>query len=320
MKKVIIISGPTASGKTKVSLELISKGMQKNIPFAIVNFDSLLFYNELNIGTAKPTAEELAKFPHYMVNIASITNPLNASDYYKKAIPVIQKLHDDNIIPILVGGSGFYLRSLIKGMYECPTISEELKEKNERIFQKEGIAPFLEILKKNDPYSYDRLHPNDSYRIIRATEFFQTTGKPISSEKSRLDSQNPYDFSNSGTQEWKIFHSYMDVPKDQHQIIIEKRTKQMIKEGLIDEVKFLLNKGFKGDEKPLQSIGYKETIQFIEDKFENQESYMERINISTRQLAKSQRTFFKKVLGKETFNPLVDIEKAINQMTQFSLE
>mgnify|MGYP001386056894 CR=1 FL=1 len=129
MKKVIIISGPTASGKTKVSLKLIQKGKQKNIPFAIVNFDSLLFYNELNIGTAKPTIEELDQFPHHMVNIASITNPLNASDYYKKAIPIIQKLHEDNIIPILVGGSGFYLRSLIKGMYKCPTISNELKEK-----------------------------------------------------------------------------------------------------------------------------------------------------------------------------------------------
>tara|TARA_Y100001970_G_scaffold284607_1_gene402317 strand:+ start:43 stop:1005 length:963 start_codon:yes stop_codon:yes gene_type:complete len=320
LKKVIIISGPTASGKTKVSLELLQKGKQKNIPFAIVNFDSLLFYNELNIGTAKPTTEELAQFPHHMVNIASITNPLNASDYYKKAIPIIQKLHENNIIPILVGGSGFYLRSLIKGMYKCPTISNELKEKNEILFQKEGIRPFLEILKKNDPYSYKNLHPNDSYRIIRATEFFQTTGTPISTEKSRLDSENPYDFSNGGKQEWKVFHSFLDVPKEQHQIIIEKRTKQMIKQGLIDEVKLILRQGFKGDEKPLQSIGYKETLQFIEGKFDNQDSYIERINISTRQLAKSQRTFFKKVLGKETFNPLVDIEEAVNKMTQFSLE
>ena len=320
MKKVIIISGPTASGKTQVSLELIRRGIQKNIPFAIVNFDSLLFYNELNIGTAKPTAEELTKYSHHMVNITSITNPLNASDYYKKAIPIIKKLHDDDITPILVGGSGFYLRSLIKGMYECPTISEELKEKNEILFEKEGINPFLEILKKNDPYSYERLHQNDSYRIIRATEFFQTTGKPISSEKSRLDLHDPYDFSDGGKQKWRIFHSFLDVPKDHHQIIIEKRTKQMIKEGLIDEVKLILKKGFKGDEKPLQSIGYKETLQFIEGKFNDQESYIERINISTRQLAKSQRTFFKKVLKKETFNPLVDMEKALNQMTQFSLE
>ncbi len=320
MKKVIIISGPTASGKTKVSLELIQKGIEKNIPFAIVNFDSLLFYNELNIGTAKPTAKELKQFSHYMVNITSITNPLNASDYYKKTIPIIQKLHEDNIIPVLVGGSGFYLRSLIKGMYDCPTIPMELKEKNEILFQTEGITPFLEILKKHDPYSYEHLHPNDSYRIIRATEFFQTTGTPISSEKNRLDSQNPYDFSDGGAQDWKIFHSFLDIPKDQHQIIIEKRTKQMIKEGLVDEVKLILKEGFKGDEKPLQSIGYKETLQFIEGKFDSQKSYLERINISTRQLAKSQRTFFKKVLEKETFNPLVDMGKALNRMTQFSLE
>ena len=294
--------------------------MKKNIPFAIVNFDSLLFYNELNIGTAKPTSEELKKFSHHMVNITSITNPMNASDYYKKAIPIIQKLHEGNIIPILVGGSGFYLRSLIKGMYDSPTVSDELKAKNEILFQKEGITPFLEILKKHDHYSYENLHPNDSYRIIRATEFFQTTGTPISSEKNRLDLRNPYDFSNGGAQNWKIFHSYLDIPKDQHQIIIEKRTKQMIEEGLIDEVRLILKEGFIGTEKPLQSIGYKETLQFIEGKFDSQESYIERICISTRQLAKSQRTFFKKVLEKETFNPLVDMEKALNQMTQFSLE
>ena len=94
----------------------------------------------------------------------------------------------------------------------------------------------------------------------------------------------------------------------------------MIEEGLIDEVRLILKEGFIGTEKPLQSIGYKETLQFIEGKFDSQESYIERICISTRQLAKSQRTFFKKVLEKETFNPLVDMEKALNQMTQFSLE
>ena len=97
---------------------------------------------------------------------------MNASDYYKKAISIIQKLHEDNIIPILVGGSGFYLRSLIKGMYKCPTISNELKKRMKFFFKKKGFS-FSRNFEKNDPYSYKNLHPNDSYRIIRATEFFQ---------------------------------------------------------------------------------------------------------------------------------------------------
>ena len=286
---------------------------------AIVNFDSLLFYKELNIGTAKPLLSEREEVPHYMVDVCSINNPMNASLFANEARKLINNLHKNETIPILVGGSGFYLRALLKGMYQCPSLPENLKIENQKLFQKEGITPFLNQLKKVDYKSYVNLHPNDTYRIMRAFEFYQVTKKPISEEKERLDSQDPYDFSKIEHLNWDIYQTYLNLPKSDHQQIIENRTQKMIEDGLVEEVKELLDKGATGTEKPLLSIGYKETIQLLQGIFDNQKAYQERINISTRQLAKAQRTFFKKVQHKNTFNPLHEIEIAVDQMVQFTL-
>jgi tRNA dimethylallyltransferase len=245
---------------------------------------------------------------------------MNASQFIIEAKKIISGLHKNGHIPILVGGSGFYLRALIKGMYQCPSPSEQIVQANKELFEKEGIAPFLLQLKKIDPQSYSRLHPNDYYRIIRAIEFYQATNKPISEEKERLDSKDPYDFSKSQNLDWDIFHNYLDLPKDDHQLVIEKRTQKMIKDGLIEEVESLLQEGFSGKEKPLQSIGYKETLAYLQGQFKNRKEYIERINISTRQLAKAQRTFFNKIKHKKVFNPLNDLEHSISQMTQFIRE
>ena len=286
----------------------------------IVNFDSLLFYKELNIGTAKPLPSEREDIPHYMVDVCSINNPMNASLFANEAKKLIDDLHKNETIPILVGGSGFYLRALLKGMYQCPSLPENVKQENQKLFKKEGIEPFLNILKKVDYKSYVNLHPNDTYRIMRAFEFFQITQRPISEEKEKLDSQDPYDFSKIEHLDWDIYQTYLNLPKLDHQQIIEQRTQKMIEDGLVEEVKNLLDKGATGKEKPLLSIGYKETIQFLQGKFENEKAYRERINISTRQLAKAQRTFFKKVQHKNTFNPLHEIEHAVDQMVQFTLK
>jgi tRNA dimethylallyltransferase len=298
---MIIISGATATGKSDLAVTLARQlREQQGVQTEIVNFDSLLFYRELNIGTAKPTQEQLADIPHHMINLCSIRSPLNASAYCDIATEIIHRLHQEGKITILVGGSAFYLRALIKGMYHSPTISCEIKQRSSDLLQTEGIEPFLKILKEHDHDSHQSLHRNDHYRVVRAVEHWWASGNPISNEKKKLGKLNPYDFSKNIHPEWSIQHFYLTVDRQCHNQIIENRARKMIREGLQTEVEELLAQGFTGCEKPLQSIGYKETLQFIRQELEGPDDYLERIAISTRQLAKSQRTFFNKITPKTT--------------------
>jgi len=310
--KIIIISGPTASGKTSTSMLLSHALKQEGLDSAIVNFDSLLFYKELSIGTAKPSKEELETFEHHLVDIVSASSPLNASDFLSRADSTLSKLVSENKIPIFVGGSAFYIRAFVKGMYDSNPISEDLRDKIDKEYKERGIHFIREILEKRDPASFNQLHENDHYRNIRAYEHLMATGEPISQQKQKSDENNPYDFTINRLKDFDIIHIYLDLPKEEHWKIILKRTEEMVANGLVTEVKNLLASGFDGSEKPLGSIGYKETIQFINGEFDSEQDYIERIAISTRQLAKSQRTFFKKVTPKATFHPIDDKNKIVN--------
>lgn len=309
MKKIIIISGPTASRKTHASIELalhIKNNLKKDV--AIVNFDSLLFYNEISIGSAKPTLEERKNIEHHLIDIASINSPLNAADFILLAHQKIEELFVQKKIVILVGGSGFYLRSLLKGMYEATSVDPEIIAKSEKIYQEKGIEHFINFLKINDPDSLTNLHQNDHYRLRRAVLYFETTGQKISFQKKIYDEQLPYDFTHN-CHNWEILHFYLEIPKPEHLKIIEERTKIMFEGGLRTEILGLQAKGFTLQEKPLTSIGYKEMIDWMNGLYKSEEECMERVIISTRQLAKSQKTFFKKMVPKITINPLSELEK-----------
>lgn len=298
--KVIVISGPTATGKTDISIELA-----RQFGGEIVNFDSLVLYKEITIGTAKPTPEEQGEIPHHMVGVASISHPLNAADYARQALPIINKLISEKKLVYLVGGSGFYLQALVKGMYDSPTTAKEITERSDKLYDESGIAPFLEILKKEDPLSFARYHENDHYRVRRAVEHFWNTGTPLSSERARKDQENEAR-EESNIHGWNLLHLHLDIPREEHFNIIQKRTDRMLATGLIEEVDQLLKQGFSGQEKPLQSIGYKEVLELKSGELADLEACRERINISTRQLAKSQRTWFNRIEGKHTFHPLAD--------------
>ncbi len=317
-KQVIIISGPTACGKTQTSLNIanfLKKTTQKKIE--IINFDSLLFYSELNIGTAKPTPDELSLFPHHMINVISIREEFNAARFIAETKKILEQMSDEQIF-ILVGGSGFYLRSLLKGMYEGPSSSDKIKEEVQKNYQQNGIAYILSFLQEHDPESIRTLHPNDHYRLLRAYEFFLTTGMPISIQKTKMEDQNPYDFSKNIFPDHFFTHFYLDLPKEKHWEIIQNRTEQMIKNGLVEEVRSLLLSNFTGQEKALQSIGHKETLQFLRGELKNIDELKEKISIATRQLAKSQRTFFNKVQPKIQINPLEDQAKLLSLLNAFS--
>lgn len=309
--KVIVISGPTASGKTDLAVELAHK-----FGGEVVNFDSLLLYKEITIGTAKPTNEERKEIPHHMIDVRSISHPMNAADYAREAFPIVERLLNEKKLVYLVGGSGFYLQALLKGMYDSPTTPKEIIEKSDALYKEQGISPFLELLKVHDPKTFERYHENDHYRIRRAVEHWWTTGLPMSLARAEKDESNTQ-LDRPTVHNWEVLHIYLDLPKEEHLKIIERRTDKMLSGGLIEEVRGLLDKGFSGLEKPLQSIGYKETLDLIFGVFKNISECRERIIISTRQLAKSQRTWFNRDSFKKKFHPLEEREKIFLQVDEF---
>lgn len=304
MKKVVILSGPTATGKTGWAIKLA-----KAFDAEVVNFDSLLFYRELTIGTAKPTHAEQDSVPHHLVDIRSIREPINAADFTTLAGPVIESVHQRGKMVILVGGSGFYLQALVEGMWRSPTTPAEIEAKSDALFAEVGIAPFLEVLEKHDRESFHRLHANDHYRVRRAVEHFWATGTPFSSARDAFIPIPPPD--------WDLLHLHLDLPKEEHHALLIRRTELMLEHGLIAEVEGLLQQGYSGTEKPLQSIGYKEILDWLNGVYgQDKRALVERIVINTRRLAKSQRTWFKKK-QKETFDPRYDGEVLMARVQDF---
>lgn len=316
MKPLIIVSGPTASGKTSTSIAIAKNLNSQGYRAEIINYDSLYFYEELSVGTAKPTKEEMDGITHHGISITSIKTNYNAADFVDFALPKLNELWRKGIIPILVGGSPFYIRALIKGMYDSPTITEETTTKVKSLYDDKGITAIINELKINDPECLDYLHENDHYRLTRALEFFYQTGQKISDSKKKTDENDPFDFNDNQIENLSQFHCYLDLPKEDHFEIIKARASQMLKDGLIEEVKTLLDQGYK-DEKALGSIGYKETIQYLANEFDSEADYLERITISTRQLAKSQRTFYKKIRPKVEYHPINDGDKILSDTLEF---
>ena len=309
--KVIIVSGPTATGKTDISIELA-----RQFGGEVVNFDSLLLYKEITIGTAKPTPLEQGEIPHHMINVASISGPMNAAAYAKMALPIINQLLENKKLVYLVGGSGFYLQALLQGMYDSPTTPKEISDRSDKLYQDLGISPFLEILAQHDPATLNRYHANDHYRVRRAVEHFWNTASPLSEARSKKDEENQ-SRKQSNVHGWDVLHLHLDVPKDEHSEIIKNRTKKMLHSGLIREVQDLLSQGFTGNEKPLQSIGYKEVIDLERGLLTSEAECLERIIVSTRQLAKSQRTWFNRINGKVSFHPILNKALILDSVHKF---
>jgi tRNA dimethylallyltransferase len=303
--KILVICGPTASGKTDLSIEIGQKFSAE-----IINFDSLCLYQELNIGTAKPEIDQRTLIPHHMIDVTSAKTNINAASYREMTLPIIKEIQQRGKNIILVGGSGFYLQALIKGMYHSPSTPEEILKKSDQVYSQDGIRPFLEILQINDPISFEMYHQNDHYRIRRAVEHWWTHQAPFSKERINYQVQTP--------QDWNIKSIFLDLPKEEHWTIIQNRTLKMLKKGWLEEVQHLLANGFTGNEKPLQSVGYKDIISHLHH-HSDLATTIERINISNRQLAKSQRTWFKRELQKR-YHPIAERNEIHSLCEEFFMD
>lgn len=275
---LIIIAGPTGAGKSELALRIGEKYQME-----IVSADSLQVYRFLDIGTAKPSLWDRRKVPHHLIDIVNPDEEFSAVEYMDRARKVINKLLNQKIPVLIVGGSGLYIKALIKGIFKGPAANEKLREELKNLAKQYGNRYLYQKLKEVDPESALRIHPNDTYRILRALEVYKLTHKSITTfQYTHRFSDIPYNYVKIGIERER---------KELYQRI-EKRVDQMIEAGLIKEVSNILKKGYTPELKPLQSLGYRQIIGYLQGKYTLEEA-IHLIKRDTKRYAKRQLTWFK---------------------------
>lgn len=281
MYNSIIILGPTASGKTDISINLA-----KQLNSEIINADCMQIYKELDIGTAKASIEEQDGIKHHLLDFVEPTKGFSVSEYRDLALPIIENLIKENKVPIIVGGTGFYVQSLLlDNNYGNSYKSDELRLQLKNLASEKGNIEVYNILKNIDPESAETIHPNDLKRVIRAIEIFKLSGH----KKSELKRTMQTNMQNS----IKPLIIVLNRNRDELYNRINLRVDLMIKAGLIDEVKNLVSKyNLTSNNQCMQGIGYKEILDYINNNI-NLDTAIENIKINTRHYAKRQLTWFR---------------------------
>jgi len=276
--RVIVIVGPTCSGKSNLALKLAEK-----LNTEIISADSRQFYKYLNIGTAKPATEDLLKVKHHFIDILKPDDEYNVSKFEVEAEKIIISLLSDGKIPIVAGGSGLYIRALIDGIFNTADKDEEYRN-GLNLKRKEYGNEFLyEELKKIDPESSSKMLPQNWKRVLRALEVYHTTGKPIWQHHQRQKEKSKFIFHQFGLM-WTRGVLYKNI---------NKRVDDMINNGLVAEVEKILSSGYNKSLNSLNTVGYKEIIEFLEGNI-SLDRAVELIKRNTRHYAKRQLTWFRK--------------------------
>ena len=275
--KVAVLLGPTAVGKTGAALALAAR-----LGAEIVNADSLQVYRELDIGTAKPTPEERARVPHHLVDVAAPTESYDADRYSREGRAVLAGLHRRGVPPLVVGGTGLYLKALLHGLFEEGDLARRSGSACAGTCTAWGWTGCYQRLAALDPATAERLHPHDTYRILRALEVMEATGQPLSELLAAHRFRDcPY----------RVLKLGLTLPREELTARIEARVEAMLAQGLLAEVEGLLSR-YPPDLKPLQSLGYRHLSKFLRGEWSWEEA-IERWKIDTRRYAKRQLTWFK---------------------------
>jgi len=283
-KKIIIIVGPTAIGKTALSIELANA-----LNTEIISCDSRQFYKELKIGAAPPNAKELAAAKHHFIHHLSVTDDYNAGEFEINAIAKIKELHKTKDTIIIVGGSGLYVDSICKGFDKMPEIPDQIRIKLNLKLEKKGLVWLQEEVKKSDPKFYTTCDQQNPQRLLRALEVFTATGEPFSSYKSAKPKDRPFEIIKIGlTTEREILYKKINT-----------RVDEMLENGLLEEVESLISFHQRN---ALKTVGYKEIFSFYNNEC-TLEKAVENIKQNTRRFAKRQLTWFRKDKNTTWFEP-----------------
>jgi len=277
-KVVVLIAGPTGVGKTELTLKLAER-----LGTEVVNADSMQIYRYMDIGTAKPTREERDRIRHHLLDIVDPDEAFDAARYLEAASPVIAALHEQQRIPLVVGGTGLYMKVLTRGI--CPGAPADRTVREQLMIEEQGrgLGQLHEELSRVDPLLGDKIHPNDRQRILRALEVFRMTGTPLSYWHRQ------HRFETSRYRPVKIF---LNRDREELYARIDQRVLIMVKQGFLDEVQMLLDMGYGPELKSMQSLGYKQLSEHLSGEC-SLETAVYRIQRETRRYAKRQMTWFR---------------------------
>lgn len=277
--KLLCLLGPTAVGKTEVAIQLA-----QHLDAEIVSVDSRQIYQQMDIGTAKPTTAEQQATRHHLINCADIAQPFSVADYQSLADAAILDIQNRGKQVLLVGGAGLYFRGVVDGLFEGPGADATLRKQLEQEAAQHGVEVLHDRLRSCDPESADRIHPNNLTRVIRALEVYELTGTPMSEQQQQWNPEN---------QRYPFIAFGLTMPRAQLYYRIEQRVDVMLANGLIAEVESLLTAGYSRETFALQSFGYKELIAYLDGKYTYLEA-VEQLKQNTRRFAKRQLTWFRK--------------------------
>ncbi len=277
--RLLCLLGPTAVGKTEIAIQLAQR-----LDAEIVSVDSRQIYRQMDIGTAKPTAEEQQAARHHLIDCVDISQPFSVADYQSLADAAITDIQDRSKQVLLVGGAGLYFRAIVDGLFEGPGADPSLRERLEQEAAQRGVDVLHERLRACDPVSADRIHPNNIVRVIRALEVYELTRIPMSElQQQWCPEKQRYPFIAFG----------LTMPRALLYRRIEQRVDVMLANGLIAEVESLLAVGYARETVALQSFGYRELIAYLDGKCTYLEA-AQQLKQNTRRFAKRQLTWFRK--------------------------
>ncbi len=278
---ILILVGPTAIGKTALSFEIV-----KEFACEIISLDSMQVYKYMDIGTAKPTKEELVQIPHHLIDIITPDKQYNAACFVRDCIEAIKAIIDRGKTPLITGGTGLYLSSLINGLFQNIKVKDEVKGELQKQLAEQGLDFLHAELCRLDPVTGQRVHPHDKQRILRGLEIFYSTDIPWSTHIARQKNNPPL------VKFKKMFSMGLTCERELLHKRIEYRTRIMIKEGLLVEVKELRDMGYTPQSPPMQSIGYRHANQLIDGNW-NTEEMIDNLIRDTKKYAKRQMTWFR---------------------------
>lgn len=286
MNKILVICGATASGKTSLAVECAKK-----LNTEVISADSQLIYKGLNIGTAKPTAKEMCGVKHHMIDTVEPSESFNVGNYREKALPIMKNLFASGKIPVICGGTGFYINSLLFDLsYGNTEGNGEIRKKYSDFLETHGKEALFEKLREIDAETAEKLHVNDIKRIIRALEIYELSGKKKSEQNDTLISE--YDYLAVAI-DWKREELYERI---------NMRVDKMFEDGLVEEVQGLLSRGIDEKFQCMQAIGYKEVVFGLKNG-DLHSTMRDIIKQNTRHYAKRQIVFFKKLPNIVWLNP-----------------